>query len=86
MTDYKHLDRDGLARVLGEPMAETRNDGWPAALWSILRVVMSWIALFVLGMAALWAIGAALGFYFGVVAIGFEVGRDWSRWLWEIPR
>lgn len=86
MKDYKHLDREGLMRVLGEPMAETRNDGWGAAFWSALERLMVWVALFWLGIAALWAIGAAFGFYFETIALGFETGRAWMRWLWETPR
>lgn len=84
MKDYKHLDRAGLMRVLGEPMTETRD--WSAPLWSALERLMAWIALFWIGIAGLWVIGAALGFYFDTIALGFDVGRGWSRWLWEVPR
>ena len=81
MRDYKHLERD-YARIA----PETRNDGWDAAFWRGLERLAVWFACFLIGIAALWALGAALGFYFESVAIGFEVGRGWSRWLWEMPR
>lgn len=84
MRDYKHLERD-LARIYHAP-TETRNDGWSSTFWHFLETVMTWLAFFWLGVAALWVIGVMLGFCFEGITIGFEIGRGWARWLWEIPR
>ena len=80
MKDYKHLDREGLMKVLGEG-----DEPKAGILWRGLEKVVATLGFLLLCFVVLWAMGAWFGFWWQALDLGWGVGKAFFYWLFELP-
>lgn len=75
--------RRSLSSMFGDAPTEAETKG---AFWRAIETVVTFVGLFGMGLAALWVIGVALGFYGRMFYSGWEFGWRSLAWLMEFGR
>ncbi len=71
---------------LNQILGATRPIGLSGGFWRAIETVMFWIGLWGIALVLIWVLAAFLGCYWEMAESGFAFGRNFLRWLLELPR
>lgn len=86
-TKHRHEELDSWQKAsINRILGSSTPVGIGEAFWKILEGAMFYLGIWMIALVALWAFAALLGFYWEMAESGFAFGRNFLRWLFELPR